>query len=289
MIDCANDRSRTQDKICFAVDGPSLETKVPAGTPPQPPGTIDEDLFYGSLPRDILLRAMRADDTPLSDKNIAWLKDHWIDSILTWPDLTWSDMIPWHIETPQPTPWPYPHLLTWTFFLQNGWQTSLNIEIIRIMSIVHVHFFILLPYLLNTCSCHMMEHLNSTILRFLFVLFTIWWYRCRWWRFDCFKLFCTGGRSSFHLPMYYNICFSVLVFTFWYFAFERAVWALVVCILSTGTKEKKLDRVGFLIWSFDIWVSSVLCLVITRQPRPSHLRLLPIRLGHIVVAKPLYP
>lgn len=76
MIDCANDRSRTQDKICFAVDGPSLETKVPAGTPPQPPGTLDEDLFYGSLPRDILLRAMRADDTPLSDKNIAWLKDH---------------------------------------------------------------------------------------------------------------------------------------------------------------------------------------------------------------------
>ncbi|KAJ5381391.1 uncharacterized protein N7496_003819 [Penicillium cataractarum] len=75
MIDCANDRSRTQDKICFAVDGPSLETKVPAGTPPQPPGTLDEDLFYGSLPRDILLRAMRADETQLSDKNIAWLKD----------------------------------------------------------------------------------------------------------------------------------------------------------------------------------------------------------------------
>jgi hypothetical protein len=75
MIDCANGRSRTQDKTCFAVDGPSLETKVPTGTPPQPPGTLDEDLFYGSLPRDILLRAMGADDTPLSDNNIAWLKD----------------------------------------------------------------------------------------------------------------------------------------------------------------------------------------------------------------------
>ncbi|KAJ5176873.1 uncharacterized protein N7482_002750 [Penicillium canariense] len=76
MVDCLNDRSRPQDKLGFAVDGPSLATKVPAGTPAQPPGALEEDLFYGSMQREILLRAMWADDTPFSDSNIAWLKDH---------------------------------------------------------------------------------------------------------------------------------------------------------------------------------------------------------------------
>ncbi|KAI2793953.1 hypothetical protein POX_a00541 [Penicillium oxalicum] len=75
MIDCANDRSRNQEKICFAVDGPSLETRIPTGTPSPPQGTLDEDLFYGALPRDVLLKAMRGDDTLSADKNIAWFND----------------------------------------------------------------------------------------------------------------------------------------------------------------------------------------------------------------------
>ncbi|KAF7716414.1 Fungal Zn(2)-Cys(6) binuclear cluster domain-containing protein [Penicillium ucsense] len=76
MIDCANDRSRNPEKICFAVDGPSLESRVPTATPAQPLATLEEDLFYGALPREVFLRALKADDTVSVDKNVAWLREH---------------------------------------------------------------------------------------------------------------------------------------------------------------------------------------------------------------------
>ncbi|KAJ5573741.1 uncharacterized protein N7459_008168 [Penicillium hispanicum] len=76
MIACLNDRARTQDKFGFAVDGLSLETKVHAGTSAsQPPRTLEEDLFYGSMPREMLLHAMRVDDVPVSEHSIVWLRD----------------------------------------------------------------------------------------------------------------------------------------------------------------------------------------------------------------------
>ncbi|KAJ5689244.1 hypothetical protein N7462_003636 [Penicillium macrosclerotiorum] len=76
IIDCLHDRLRIQDKVGFTVEGPSLETKVPAATPStHPPGALEEDLFYGSIPRDILLRAMCPDDIPLSETHIVRLKD----------------------------------------------------------------------------------------------------------------------------------------------------------------------------------------------------------------------
>lgn len=76
LIDCLNDRARSQDKIGFAVDGSSLEIKARTGAPSiQPPGGLDEDLFYGSMPREMLLHAMRVDDITISENNIFWLKD----------------------------------------------------------------------------------------------------------------------------------------------------------------------------------------------------------------------
>ncbi|KAJ5947629.1 hypothetical protein N7466_000644 [Penicillium verhagenii] len=74
MIDCLNDRARSHDKIGFAVDGPSLEMKVRTASSP-PLGALDEDLFYGSMPREMLLHAMRVDDVSISENNIVWLKD----------------------------------------------------------------------------------------------------------------------------------------------------------------------------------------------------------------------
>lgn len=60
----------------FAVDGPSLEMKIHAYTSPShPPGALEEDLFYGSLPREVLLHSMRTEDTALSEPSIVWLKD----------------------------------------------------------------------------------------------------------------------------------------------------------------------------------------------------------------------
>ncbi|KAJ6107515.1 hypothetical protein N7523_008838 [Penicillium sp. IBT 18751x] len=77
MIDCLNDRIRSQDKLGFAVDGPSLETKIQSYTSPShPPVTLEEDLFYGSLPREVLLHYMRTDDTAFTEPSIVWLKDH---------------------------------------------------------------------------------------------------------------------------------------------------------------------------------------------------------------------
>jgi hypothetical protein len=76
MIDCLNDRIRSQDKLGFAVDGPSLETKIHAGTSPSHPlGSLDEDLFYGSLPREVLLHSMRTDESASPEPSIVWLKD----------------------------------------------------------------------------------------------------------------------------------------------------------------------------------------------------------------------
>ncbi|KAJ5775196.1 uncharacterized protein N7511_000207 [Penicillium nucicola] len=70
MIDCLNERSG------FALDGPSLETKVHAGAlPSHPPGSLSEDLFTGSMPRAVLLNALRVDDSLLSESSIAWIKD----------------------------------------------------------------------------------------------------------------------------------------------------------------------------------------------------------------------
>ncbi|KAJ6110450.1 hypothetical protein N7486_002685 [Penicillium sp. IBT 16267x] len=76
MIDCLNDRTRSQDKLGFAVDGSSLEIKARTGAPSsQPLGGLDEDLFYGSMPREMLLHAMRVDDIAMSENSISWLKD----------------------------------------------------------------------------------------------------------------------------------------------------------------------------------------------------------------------
>lgn len=77
ITDCLNDRIRIQDKIGFAVDGPSLEMKIHAGSlPTDPPGALDEDLFYGIMPREMLLYALRVDDSAFSEHSIVWLKDH---------------------------------------------------------------------------------------------------------------------------------------------------------------------------------------------------------------------
>ncbi|KAJ5148871.1 hypothetical protein N7448_000449 [Penicillium atrosanguineum] len=77
MIDCLHDRIRSQDKMGFAVDGPSLETKIHAYTSPSHlPGALEEDLFYGSLPREVLLHSMRTDGTAFSEPSIVWLRDH---------------------------------------------------------------------------------------------------------------------------------------------------------------------------------------------------------------------
>ncbi|KAJ5759736.1 hypothetical protein N7520_006892 [Penicillium odoratum] len=75
MIDCSNDRIRFPDKIGFAVDGLPLEIKARTAPSSQPLGVLDEDLFYGLMPREMLLHAMRADDTPISESGISWLKD----------------------------------------------------------------------------------------------------------------------------------------------------------------------------------------------------------------------
>ena len=76
MIDCLTDRARTQDKLGFIVGGPSLEGTVrSAGPSSQPAGALDEDLFYGSMPKEMLVNAMRVDDAVIPDHAIAWLND----------------------------------------------------------------------------------------------------------------------------------------------------------------------------------------------------------------------
>ncbi|KAJ5183003.1 hypothetical protein N7492_000619 [Penicillium capsulatum] len=79
IIACLNERARTPDILAFAVDGPSLEAKVRAGAlgprPPATPATSDEDLFYGAMPRDMLIHSMRPDDFAIPDNSIACVQD----------------------------------------------------------------------------------------------------------------------------------------------------------------------------------------------------------------------
>ena len=76
MIDCLNERSLIEEKQGFALEGPSLETKAHAGAlhshPPPSPG---EDLFTGSMPKEVLLNALRVDETLISASGIAWIRD----------------------------------------------------------------------------------------------------------------------------------------------------------------------------------------------------------------------
>ncbi|KAJ5343985.1 hypothetical protein MYU51_002037 [Penicillium brevicompactum] len=76
MIDCLNERSVIEEKQGFALEGPSLETKAHNGAlhshPPSSPG---EDLFTGSMPKEVLLNALRVDETLISTSNIAWIRD----------------------------------------------------------------------------------------------------------------------------------------------------------------------------------------------------------------------
>lgn len=76
MVECLSDRLRTQDKIGFSVDGPSLEAKVHVGSfSSRCPGPPEDDLFYGSMPREMLLHAMRIDEGTFPENSILWLKD----------------------------------------------------------------------------------------------------------------------------------------------------------------------------------------------------------------------
>ncbi|KAJ5099690.1 hypothetical protein N7532_006691 [Penicillium argentinense] len=75
MIEYLNDRARTQDKLCFTLDGPALETRIHKGAP-NSSGIFEDDVFYGSTPREILLRAMRVDEKSVSEHNIVCLRDH---------------------------------------------------------------------------------------------------------------------------------------------------------------------------------------------------------------------
>lgn len=76
MVACLNDRPRLQDKIGFAIDGPSLEMKVRASVSPSYSGPVDEDMFNGSMHKGILVRAMRADDLMVPETSIIVLRDH---------------------------------------------------------------------------------------------------------------------------------------------------------------------------------------------------------------------
>lgn len=72
LTECSNDRVRTKDKLCFSVNCPSLESRVHLGTP-FAHDTLDEDLFYGSMPREMLLRAISVDAS--FTEGIVWLQD----------------------------------------------------------------------------------------------------------------------------------------------------------------------------------------------------------------------
>ncbi|KAG0155698.1 hypothetical protein PDIDSM_2871 [Penicillium digitatum] len=76
MISCLNERSVFVQKQGFALDGPPLEMKVHAGAlHSHPPTTMSEDLFTGSMPRQVLLNALRLDETLISESGIAWIRD----------------------------------------------------------------------------------------------------------------------------------------------------------------------------------------------------------------------
>lgn len=76
MVGCLNERSVIEEKQGFALEGPSLETKAHTGALlSHPPSTFGEDLFSGSMPKDVLLNALRVDETLISVSNIAWIRD----------------------------------------------------------------------------------------------------------------------------------------------------------------------------------------------------------------------
>lgn len=76
MIDCVNEQPRAQDRVGFAVDGPSLETKVHAvAIGPHPPAPSDEDLFCGPMPREMLVHFLRGEDLVMAENSVVWLKD----------------------------------------------------------------------------------------------------------------------------------------------------------------------------------------------------------------------
>ncbi|KAJ5735848.1 uncharacterized protein N7483_000973 [Penicillium malachiteum] len=76
LTDCMNDRVRTQDKTGFILVGSSLESKVHASSSAShPPGALEEDLFFGSMPKEMLLNGMRVDDIAIAEQRIIWLKD----------------------------------------------------------------------------------------------------------------------------------------------------------------------------------------------------------------------
>ncbi|KAI2733946.1 transcriptional regulator family: Fungal Specific TF [Penicillium roqueforti] len=76
MMTCLNERSVFTEKQGFALDGPPLETKVHAGAlHSHPPSTTGDDLFTGSMPREMILNALRLDETLISESRIAWIRD----------------------------------------------------------------------------------------------------------------------------------------------------------------------------------------------------------------------
>ncbi|KAJ5146382.1 uncharacterized protein N7515_000946 [Penicillium bovifimosum] len=80
MITCLNERGLFAEKQGFALDGPPLETKVHAGAVNSHSRShsyagLEEDLFTGSMPRVVLLNALRVDETLLSESGIVWIRD----------------------------------------------------------------------------------------------------------------------------------------------------------------------------------------------------------------------
>jgi hypothetical protein len=78
MINCLNERGLFAEKQGFALDGPPLETKVHAGSLHSLSHSyvgLSEDLFTGSMPREVLLNALRVDETLISESGIVWIRD----------------------------------------------------------------------------------------------------------------------------------------------------------------------------------------------------------------------
>ncbi|KAJ5562952.1 hypothetical protein N7461_001713 [Penicillium sp. DV-2018c] len=78
MVTCLNEPGLFTKKQGFALEGPPLETKVHLGAvnslSPSYVG-LGEDLFTGSMPREVLLNALRVDDTLISEGGIVWIRD----------------------------------------------------------------------------------------------------------------------------------------------------------------------------------------------------------------------
>lgn len=75
LTDCLSDGRRFQGKLCFQALSPTLEAKVRMGTPFHFHGRLSEDLFYGSMPREMLVRVICVDANFDSESGIVWLVD----------------------------------------------------------------------------------------------------------------------------------------------------------------------------------------------------------------------